>query len=163
MPSIAWTTPQKALEYYLEAKKRTAADLWHAAYGGQVRVRIMGEDFAPPQVRALLDLARSFGPTDSAPLELPLWMSVSVDDIERVLCGAALPAKRRGRPPRTRGQTAADYRIAVAMAKLITSRKAKSVNEAARIVVERGDVPGLSYDARMKKAHRAYASAFRPD
>lgn len=163
MSSYVWATPRKAFEYYLDRAERTPADLWHAVHDGHIRVAIMDTEFSGDQVRALLKLVHWNVPESEREFELPSWMAVHMDDVERTLCGAALPEKRRGRPSKTRDQTNRDYRLAVEVSKLLGGKKANSVADAARILIDDGLVDGASYDAKLKKVQRAYAEHFRHD
>lgn len=163
MSSYVWATPRKAFEYYLEAAERTPSDLWHAVNRGHIRVSIMDVEFSGDQIRALLKLVHSNVPEAEREFELPIWMAVHMNDVERSLCGANLPEKRRGRPAKTRDQSNRDYRLAVEVSKLMTTGKASSVNEAARLLIDAGDVHGASFDAKLKKVQRAYSEFFRHD
>lgn len=163
MSSYVWATPRKAFEYYLERAGRTPADLWHAVHDGHIRVSIMDAEFTGDQIRALLKLIHWNVPDGEREFELPIWMAVHMDDVERTLCGASLPEKRRGRPGKTRDQINRDYRLAVEVSKLLGTAKANSVADAARMLIEAGQVDGASYDAKLKKVQRAYAEYFRHD
>ena len=163
MSSYVWATPRKAVEYYLEAAERTPADLWQAVHDGHIRVSIMDVEFSGDQVRALLKLLHQNVPEDDREFELPIWMAVHMDDVERTLCGANLPEKRRGRPPKTRDQSNRDYRLAIEVSKLLGTGNANSVADAARTLIEAGKVDGASYEAKLKKVQRAYSEHFRHD
>lgn len=163
MTTYVWATPRKAFEYYLEAVERTPADLWQAVHDGHIRVSIMDVEFSGDQVRALLKLLHWDVPEGDRKFELPIWMAVHMDDVERTLCGANLPNKRRGRPNKTRDQAGRDYRLAVEVSKLLGAMTANSVSDAARILIDAGQVDGASYDAKLKKIQRAYAEHFRHD
>lgn len=163
MSSYVWATPRKAFEYYLEAAERTPADLWQAVHDGHIRVSIMDVEFSGDQIRALLKLLHWNVPEGECEFELPIWMAVHMDDVQRTLCGADLPEKRRGRPTKTRDQSNRDYRLAVEVSKLLGSGNANSVADAARILIEAGQVDGASYEAKLKKVQRAYAEHFRHD
>lgn len=163
MSSYVWATPRKAFEYYLEAAERTPADLWQAVHDGHIRVSIMDVEFSGDQIRALLKLVHWNVPEGECEFELPIWMAVHMDDVERTLCGADLPEKRRGRPSKTRDQSNRDYRLAVEVSKLLHTASANSVADAARILIEAGQVDGASYEAKLKKVQRAYAEHFRHD
>lgn len=163
MSSYAWATPTKAFEYYLDRAGRTPADLWHAVNDGHIRVSIMDVEFTGDQVRALLKLVHWNVPEEKREFELPIWMAVHVDDVERALCGEKLPEKRRGRPKKSRVQTNRDYRLAVEVSTLMGNGAASSVAEAARILINFGNVEGASYEAKLKKVQRAYADYFRHD
>lgn len=163
MSSNVWATPRKAFEYYLEAAERTPADLWQAVHDGHIRVSIMDVEFSGDQIRALLKLVHWNVPEGECEFELPIWMAVHMDDVERTLCGADLPEKRRGRPSKTRDQSNRDYRLAVEVSKLLGTASANSVADAARILIEAGQVDGASYEAKLKKVQRAYAEHFRHD
>ncbi len=163
MSSYVWATPRKAFEYYLDTAGRTPADLWQAVYDGHVRVSIMDVEFGGDQVRALLKLLHWNVPEGEQIFELPIWMAVHMDDVQRSLCGDDLPERRRGRPLKTRDQSNRDYRLAVKVSKLMRAGQAGSVAEAARILVDAGDVDGASYEAKLKKVQRAYAEYFRHD
>lgn len=163
MSSYVWATPRKAFEYYLEAAERTPADLWQAVHDGHIRVSIMDVEFSGDQVRALLKLIHWNVPESERVFELPIWMAVHMDDVERTLCGTSLPEKRRGRPTKTRDQSNRDYRLAVEVSKLLGNGNANSVADAARLLINAGHVEGASYDAKLKKVQRAYADYFRHD
>jgi len=163
MSTFVWATPRKAFEYYLDRAQRTPADLWQATHAGHIRVSIMDVEFSGEQVRALLNLLHKDVPESERKYELPTWMGVSVDDVERTLCGASLPERRRGRPRKSGPQANADYRIAVEVSKLIGSGQAKSVAEAAGILIDTGRVSGWSHESNLKRVQRAYASLFRHD
>jgi hypothetical protein len=163
MSSFVWATPRKAFEYYLEAAERTPADLWHAVHDGHIRVSIMDVEFTGDQIRALLKLIHRNVPESEREFELPIWMAVHMDDVERSLCGVNLPEKRRGRPGKTRDQSNRDYRLAVEVSKLLRTGKANSVADAARLLINAGSVDGASDDAKLKKVQRAYAEYFRHD
>ncbi|QSB44776.1 hypothetical protein IDJ81_00925 [Tsuneonella flava] len=163
MSSYVWATPRKAYEYYLEAAERTPADLWQAVHDGHIRVSIMDVEFSGDQIRALLKLLHWNVPEGEREFELPIWMAVHMDDVERTLCGADLPEKRRGRPTKTRDQSNRDYRLAVEVSTLLGSGNANSVADAARILIEAGKVDGASYEAKLKKVQRACAEHFRHD
>lgn len=161
MSSHVWATPSKAFDYYLEEAGRTPADLWHAVHDGHIRVSIMDVEFSGDQIRALLKLVHWDKPESERVFELPPWMAVRVDDVERSLCGADLPEKRRGRPTKSSDQSYRDYLLAVEVSKLTGA--GKSVAEAARMLIEADDVEGASYDAKLKKVQRVYAKYFRHD
>ena len=161
MSSYVWATPRKAFEYYLDEAGRAPADLWHAVHDGHIRVSIMDVEFSGDQIRALLKLLHWDVPEAERTFELPIWMAVHMDDVERALCDAKLPEKRRGRPTKTRYQSNRDYRLAVEVSKLMGTGKVNSVAEAARVLIEAGNVDGASYDAKLKKVQRAYAEYFR--
>lgn len=163
MSSYTWATPSKAFEYYLDRAGRTPAELWQAVHDGHIRVSIMDVEFSGDQIRALLKLIHWDVPENERQYELPRWMAVHMDDVERSLCGANLPEKRRGRPTKTRDQSRRDYRLAVEVSKLMGSGEATSVADAARMLVNSGAVDGASFDAKMKKVQRAYAEYFRHD
>ena len=163
MSSYVWATPRKAFEYYLDRAGRTPTDLWCAVHDGHVRVSIMDVEFSGDQIRALLKLIHWDRPEAEREFELPIWMAVHVDDVERALCGESLPEKRRGRPAKTRDQSAAEYRLAVAVSRLMGEGKAQSVADAARILIEANRVDGASFEAKLKKVQRAYAANFRHD
>lgn len=163
MATYKWATPRKAQEYYLDAKNRTSAELWHAVHDGHIRVSIMDVEFANEQIRALLRLLHWNVPESEQVFELPIWMSVHIDDVERVLCGVTLPERRRGRPSGTSVQTSRDYSLAVDVSKLLGTAKANSVADAARHLISTGIVEGASFEAKMKKVQRAYAKFFRTD
>ena len=163
MSSFVWASPRRAFEYYLEAVERTPADLWHAVHDGHIRVAIMEVEFTADQIRALLKLLHWDVSEHDRHFELPFWMAVHMDDVERTLCGASLPEKRRGRPRKTRDQSNRDYHLAVEVSKLLRAGEANSVADAARLLINTGTVSGASYDAKLKKVQRAYAEAFRQD
>ncbi len=163
MASYVWTTPRKAYEYYLEATSRTPSDLWRAVHDGHIRVSIMDVEFSGDQIRALLKLLHWNVPEAERDFELPIWMAVHMDDVERSLCGASLPEKRRGRPTKTRDQSNRDYNLAVEVSKMLRTTQANSVAEAARLLIDTGKVDGASDDAKLKKVQRAYAEYFRQD
>jgi hypothetical protein len=158
-----WATPRKAFDYYLDKAGRTPADLWQAVHDGHIRVSIMDVEFSGDQVRALLKLIHWDVPEGERKFELPGWMAVHMDDVERSLCGASLPEKRRGRPTRTSVHSNRDYSFAVEVSKLMASGEANSVAEAARLLVGKGRVDGASYEAKLKKVQRAYNRYFRFD
>ena len=161
MSSYIWATPRKAFEYYLEAAGRTPADLWHAVHDGHVRVSIMNVEFSGEQVRALLKLTHWDVPDSERIFELPIWMAVQMDDVERTLCGKSIPKKRKGRPSKSLDATNREYRLAVSVSKLLAAGRANSIADAARILIQRGGVRGASYDAKLKKIQRAFAEHFR--
>lgn len=163
MSSFVWATPSKAFEYYLDRAGRTDAELWNAVSEGHVRVRIMDVQFEPPQVRALLQLIHRNVAEPERTFELPYWMEVNVDDIERTLCGASLPETRRGRPRKRGTRTDEDYKLAVQVSKLIGLGQAASVDEAARKLIAFGLVKGASDEAKRKRIQRAYSRFFRHD
>lgn len=163
MSSYVWATPRKAVEYYLYYSGRTEADLWHAVHDGHVRVSIMDVEFTGDQVRALLKLLHYDVPKPEREFKLPIWMAVNVDDVERALCGADLPEKRRGRPNKTGDQSRKDYELAVQVSKLMGTDKASSVADAARWLINHGHVEGASFEAKLKRVQRAYAQYFRHD
>lgn len=163
MSSFVWATPRKAYEYYLERVNRTPADLWRAVHDGHIRVSIMDVEFSGDQIRALLNLMHKDVAENDRKFELPIWMAVHMDDVERALCAADLPAARRGRPAKTRDQTNRDYRLALEVLKLLGTQKATSVADAARILIEEGNVDGASHEAKMKTVQRAYSKYFRHD
>lgn len=163
MSSYVWAAPRQVFEYYLESAGRTAADLWHAVHDGHIRVSIMNVEFSGPQIRALLELLHWNLPENERRFELPSWMAVRVDDMERVLCGKSLPERRPGRPKKKRVQLQRNYELAVEVSKLISTGQANSVAEAARMLIDSGMVTGASFDAKLKKIQRAYAEHFRHD
>lgn len=163
MSSYVWATPRKAFEYYLEAAAHTPEDLWQAVQAGHIRVSVMDVEFSGDQVRALLKLIHWNVPESERVFELPIWMAVHMDDVERVLCGSNLPEKRRGRPSKTRDQSDRNYRLAVDVSKLLRTARATSVADAARMLIDSGQVDGASYDAKLKKVQRAYSEYFRHD
>lgn len=163
MSSLVWATPRKAFEYYLQDAERTPADLWQSAYDGHIRVSIMEVEFSGDQVRALLALLHKDVPESDRKYELPIWMAVHVDDVERTLCGANLPTARLGRPTKNLRQANRDYHLAVEVSKLLSSAKASSVADAARILIGEGLVDGASHEAKMKKVQRVYCRHFRLD
>ena len=163
MSSYVWATPRKAFEYYLEAAERTPADLWQAVQNGHIRVSIMDVEFSGDQVRALLKLIHWNVPESEREFELPIWIEVHMDDVERALCGKDLPEKRRGRPAKTRDHLNRDYQLAVEVSKLMATGRARSVAEAAGFLIAAGKVQGASYESRVKKVQRAYADHFRHD
>ena len=163
LASFVWATPRKAFEYYLDSAGRTPADLWRAVHEGHIRVSINDVEFSGDQVRALLKLIHSNVPESEREFELPIWMAVSMDDVERALCGKALPERRRGRPKQTRDQSNRDYRLAVEVSELLGTHRANSVADAARRLIDAGSVDGASDDAKLKKVQRAYAKHFRHD
>lgn len=163
MSSYSWATPRKAQEHYLDRVDRTPEDLWRATYDGHIRVEIMGVEFSGEQIRALLDLLHYNVPDDRRKFELPIWMSVNVDDVERNLCGERLPQLRRGRPKKKRQQINEEYRLAVSVSKLLGDGSASSVRVAAQILIDGGRVKGASDDAKHKAVQRAYRRYFRHD
>ncbi len=163
MPTYAWATPRNADEYYLQAAGRTPADLWQAVHDGHVRVSIRDVEFSGDQIRALLELLHWNVPESKREFELPIWMVVNVDDVERTLCGESLPKKRRGRPKKTREQSNRDYRLAREVAQMLGTGEVTSVSEAARLLIDAGKVGGASDEAAMKKVQRIYDAHFRKD
>lgn len=161
MTSYRWASPRKASEYYLDPVDKTPADLWQAVHDGHVRVAIMDVEFGGDQVRALLKLLHFNQPEADRQLELPIWMNVNVDDIERVLCGADRPAKRKGRPKRMSAHAQRDYDLAVSVAKLLSGGEATSVRQAADKLIAAGLVRGASLEAQHKAVERAYSRHFR--
>jgi hypothetical protein len=161
MATYIWASPRKAFEYYLQSAGRSPADLWHAVSNGHIRVSIMDVEFSGLQVRALLKLMHFEIAEENRHFELPIWMSVHMDDVERVLCGEDLPDQRRGRPEKNRDESNREYRLAVEVSKLMTDGQASSVAEAARLLIQAGQVKGASFEAKLKKVQRAYARHFR--
>ncbi|MCB2114276.1 MAG: hypothetical protein R3C42_07340 [Parvularculaceae bacterium] len=163
MPSYTWATPRKAFEYYLSYAGRTPADLWRAVNDGHVRVQIKGVEFSGKQIRALLELLHADVQESEREYELPIWMAVNVDDVERALCGALLPDKRRGRPPKRSDQKRREFQWAQSVSGMLGSGEAGSVADAARLLIARGEIDGNSDAAKVKKVVRAFYRIFRRD
>ena len=163
MGTYKWASPLKAREYYLDRAGKTAEDLWHAVHDGHIRVRIMDVDFAPEQTRALLTLIHFDIEESQRTFELPIWMKVNIDDVERVLCGADKPMKRRGRPEKSGDQIRQEYNLARTVSNLLASGKARSVRQAADLLISEGRVQGNSLEAKQKTVERAYSRFFRKD
>ncbi len=163
MSSYVWATPRQAFDYYLDGAGRSPADLWNAVHDGHIRVSIMGVEFSGEQLRALLKLIHWNVPEKQRQFELPIWMAVHMDDVERELCGASIPQKRRGRPAKTAKQISDDYQLAVNVSQLLGTGQAQSVADAAAILIDQGKVKGATYEAKVKKVQRAYGEHFRHD
>jgi hypothetical protein len=163
MTSYKWASPKKAFEYYLDRAGRTNADLWKAVHAGHIRVEIMDTGFSVAQIQALLKLQHWNVPKSEQKLELPIWMVVHMDDVERVLCSEDLPMNRIGRPKNTQNKINRDYQIACYASKLLSTNRANSVAEAAQIMIDANRVEGASNEAKLKKVQRAYSKYFRTD
>jgi|JI8StandDraft_1071087.scaffolds.fasta_scaffold89680_2 hypothetical protein len=163
MTSYKWASPKKAFEYYLDRAGRTHADLWNAVNDGHIRVEIMDTEFSGIQIQALLKLLHLDVPKSAQRLELPMWMAVHMDDVERVLCSEDLPKKRKGRPKNTRTKNNRDYQIACDVSKFLSTGKAASVADAAQMLIDANVIKGASNDAKLKQVQRAYSKYFRTD
>lgn len=163
MSTFAWATPQKAFDYYLDHAGKAPRDLWVAVEAGLVRARIRGVEFPQPYIGAILELLTWNAIDPDEARELPYYIEVNVDDVERELCGQPNPKIRKGRPKKMGAAVQRDYDLAVRICKMIESGEADSVAAASRKWIGADAVAGASDDAKMKRLLRAYRTWFRTD
>jgi hypothetical protein len=163
MTSYAWATPRKADEYYLQGAEKSPQDLWLAVESGLVRSRINDVIFPQPYIGAILELVNWNVPEADRVLELPRYIEVNVDDVQRVLCGRSTPLFRKGRPKKMGDAVQRDYDLAVRISRMLQSGEADTVADASRKLIAIGLVAGASHEARMKRLQRAYTRWFRTD